>query len=144
MEDLTNDYRDITSTVTGWGYTSESGGLSKALRKANVRVMSMEECSKLYSSLTDRMMCAAAPGTDACQGDSGGPLFYESDPRLKKHTQIGIVSWGIGCGRPKRPGVYTRVTEIMKWVNKVTTDGSYCKEGFPEFNATIHANVKSN
>ncbi|XP_076643273.1 kallikrein-like enzyme LV-Ka [Halictus rubicundus] len=47
---------------------------------------------------------------DACQGDSGGPLLCED-------TQVGIVSWGRGCGRPGSPGVYTRLDVYLEWLN---------------------------
>ena len=28
----------------------------------------------------------------------------------------GIISFGDGCGKPKLPGVYTRVTSYLKWI----------------------------
>jgi secreted trypsin-like serine protease len=37
---------------------------------------------------------------------SGGPIFAKPGGQF---TQIGITSWGIGCGAPDRPGVYAEV-----------------------------------
>lgn len=51
--------------------------------------------------------------SDSCYGDSGGPLLADVNAELQL---AGIVSWGIGCGRPGYPGVYTRMSTYMEWV----------------------------
>ena len=52
------------------------------------------------------------------QGDSGGPLFICRGTC----TQIGIVSWGIGCAKAQYAGVYTRVTEMMPWIRRIVKE----------------------
>jgi secreted trypsin-like serine protease len=104
-----------TATVYGWGDTSGVGDYPDSLRAARVRVLPDALCEEAYAGGSDgtydatSMLCAgeAEGGRDACQGDSGGPLVAQG--RL-----IGIVSWGIGCGRAGNPGVYVRVSDIMR------------------------------
>ncbi|MBL8575449.1 MAG: serine protease [Hyphomicrobiaceae bacterium] len=62
------------------------------------------------------MLCAGAleGGKDSCQGDSGGPLFAVAPD--KKFVQVGVVSWGDGCAQPKQPGLYTRLSRYIDWI----------------------------
>ncbi|XP_048865521.1 ovochymase-1 isoform X2 [Brienomyrus brachyistius] len=111
-----------TCTVTGWGSTTESGPHAEMLQEVNVTVMSRSECAQYYPGEVDSsMMCAGKPqgGADACQGDSGGPLSCFCGDR---YELVGVVSWGVGCGRPKKPGVYTNLTRYVKWINSVMED----------------------
>ncbi|MEU3794064.1 serine protease [Streptomyces fructofermentans] len=103
------------AAVYGWGDTTGSGDYATTLRAAGVQVFSDAACSEAYPGGGDgeyiaaSMVCAGqeAGGKDACQGDSGGPLVAQG--RL-----IGLVSWGNGCGLAGSPGVYTRVSEVVR------------------------------
>lgn len=101
--------------VYGWGATEEGGSQSDVLRRADVPVVSDEECAQAYggSLRPDQMVCAGVPegGVDSCQGDSGGPLV--AGDRL-----IGIVSFGNGCARPGEPGVYTEVARYQQEIEQ--------------------------
>lgn len=57
---------------------------------------------------------------DACTGDSGGPLMLpiRTNGSHFPFYQIGIVSFGIGCGRPCRPGIYVNVAHYADWISK--------------------------
>ena len=59
------------------------------------------------------MVCAGESGKDSCQGDSGSPLFFVTGNEAQ---QVGIVSYGVGCGRDGWPGVYSRVEHYRKWI----------------------------
>ncbi|XP_030611250.1 plasminogen activator, urokinase b [Archocentrus centrarchus] len=107
------------------GYGKESHALwyrSQYLREAQVSLLADDVCrQKDYyeNMITDNMFCAARPdwSQDACEGDSGGPLVCEVGNRL---FLFGIISWGEDCAKKLRPGVYTRVTNYNKWIEKKT------------------------
>ncbi|MDQ0937754.1 S1 family peptidase [Streptomyces turgidiscabies] len=104
-----------SATVYGWGDVTGGGDYARGLRASRVHVLSDALCERAYPDSADgtyradSMLCAgeAAGGSDACQGDSGGPLVAQG--RL-----VGLVSWGSGCGRPGSPGVYTRLSGVVR------------------------------
>ncbi|MFH9083634.1 S1 family peptidase [Streptomyces sp. NPDC017673] len=106
--------------VSGWGDTTGTGSYARRLHAARVRVLPDETCARAFPGGPEgayraaTMLCAGevGGGPDACQGDSGGPLV--AGGRL-----IGLVSWGSGCGQPGLPGVYTRVSEIVRALRQV-------------------------
>ncbi|XP_016101426.1 transmembrane protease serine 4-like isoform X1 [Sinocyclocheilus grahami] len=115
------DLKDGDSlVVTGWGHMSEKGNLSPKLQKAQISLIDRAQCSSaaVYgSSVTPRMICAGylKGRVDACQGDSGGPLVYS----FGRWMLVGVVSWGVGCARENRPGVYTNMDQMLDWVHSV-------------------------
>jgi trypsin len=93
------------ATILGWGRTNEGGEPSAYLLKANLPIISDDGCSSVYPAYNkESMVCAAEEegDVDTCQGDSGGPLVVGD-------KLAGITSWGEGCARPGKAGVYTRV-----------------------------------
>lgn len=109
--------------VTGWGALYMNGPLPSVLQEAFVKIIGNKVCNApnaLSGSVTDNMLCAGfmSGNADACQNDSGGPLVYP-DSRKIWHL-VGIVSWGDGCAKKNKPGVYTRVTAYRDWITSKT------------------------
>jgi secreted trypsin-like serine protease len=91
--------------VLGWGRTGEQSPTSRYLLGATVPFVADGTCEKAYAEFAaSDMVCAgfAEGGVDTCQGDSGGPLVAGG-------KLVGVTSWGEGCARKGKPGVYVRV-----------------------------------
>uniref|UniRef100_A0A8C4JB34 Transmembrane serine protease 12 n=1 Tax=Dromaius novaehollandiae TaxID=8790 RepID=A0A8C4JB34_DRONO len=108
--------------ISGWGRVAEKGKslLASVLKEAKVEIIPSDVCNAFnsYGGLIDsNMICAGSEsgGIDSCQGDSGGPLMCYR-PSTSKYYLIGITSFGIGCGRPKFPGIYVRLSPYKRWV----------------------------
>uniref|UniRef100_A0A8C0DKC8 Peptidase S1 domain-containing protein n=1 Tax=Balaenoptera musculus TaxID=9771 RepID=A0A8C0DKC8_BALMU len=87
----------------------------QTLQCANIKLCSGEECHQVYpGKITSNMLCASTKegGNDSCEGDSRGPVICNG-------TLHGIISWGdFPRGQPNRPGVYTRVSQCVTWIQE--------------------------
>jgi trypsin len=117
-----------TETIVGWGVTRENGSAPNTLQKANVPIVADATCDANYEDFggidETSEICAGFPqgGTDTCQGDSGGPMFNGTGTSMRV---VGATSWGDGCARPNRPGVYARVGDqvLREWIRTQDPDG---------------------
>lgn len=77
-----------------------------------------DQLPRIGGVVTPQMFCAGAAvdGIDTCQGDSGGPILKKKADG--SFVQVGIVSFGIGCGHAELPGVYTRLALYTDWMKK--------------------------
>ncbi len=113
-------------TIVGFGTTSEGGDTPDTLQKAQVPIITDTSCSGAYSSFEARtQICAGYPqgGTDTCQGDSGGPMFGRTAAGALR--VVGATSYGEGCARPNKPGVYARVGDdtLREWIRSQAPNG---------------------
>jgi trypsin len=113
-------------TIVGWGATSEGGDTPDNLQKAQVPITTDAYCAGAYSDFDPKtMVCAGFPqgGVDTCQGDSGGPMFGRTSAGALR--VVGSTSFGEGCARPDRPGVYARVADdtLRPWIAQTTGGG---------------------
>ncbi|XP_066093048.1 coagulation factor X isoform X1 [Saccopteryx bilineata] len=107
-----------TGIVSGFGRTHEKGRSSTTLKLLEVPYVDRNTC-KLSTrfTITPNMFCAGYESKleDACQGDSGGPHVTKFK---KTYYVTGIVSWGEGCAQKGKFGIYTKVTNFLKWIDK--------------------------
>lgn len=97
--------------------------------QAQIPVLENKVCKESYANdgklnhelqFNSAVLCVGhlSGGVDTCHGDSGGPLMLP----IHRNGQfpfyaIGVVSYGIGCGEPDKPGVYANVQHFAKWIN---------------------------
>ena len=111
---------------------TEANTLPDKLQVAKLPIVSNDDCRSMFSSagykktIKPTVICAglAAGGKDSCEGDSGGPLtVFDQDRRA--WVLVGIVSNGIRCGEPNLPGIYTRLSKYLQWINSVVSGWQY-------------------
>ncbi|NWQ78836.1 PROC protein, partial [Columbina picui] len=113
-QELTRSGRQMV--VTGWGSTSDMNNYSTFLSYIEIPMAPRNECAQaMRFAISDNMLCAGSLGDrkDSCSGDSGGPMItkYRNTWFL-----VGLVSWGEGCGRKGKFGVYTKVSQYLEWI----------------------------
>uniref|UniRef100_A0A8C5FVJ0 Si:dkey-16l2.17 n=1 Tax=Gadus morhua TaxID=8049 RepID=A0A8C5FVJ0_GADMO len=110
--------------VTGWGHIRQGVSLPGVgtLQEVMVPIIDQTSCRTMFSvdadgtdvvDILSDMICAGYQegGKDSCQGDSGGPLVCPMGNDT--WIQAGVVSFGLGCAEPNRPGVYAKVSAMF-------------------------------
>lgn len=120
-----NTLEGFSMDVAGWGRT-ENATQSNIKLKALVDVVNLEKCNEVYTGhnvvLEPTQLCAGGvKGIDSCSGDSGGPLIGISQTASNRpyFYCAGVVSFGPSpCALEGWPGVYTRVSSYMDWIER--------------------------
>ncbi|KAI4891022.1 hypothetical protein NFI96_013879, partial [Prochilodus magdalenae] len=110
---------DRDGMVSGFGRLYEGGPQSTVLQKLTVPFVDRAVCMESTKfKISNRMFCAGydRETKDACQGDSGGPHVTKYQ---NTWFVTGVVSWGEGCARKGKYGVYTQVSKYIKWIESV-------------------------
>ncbi|XP_066589225.1 tryptase-like isoform X2 [Prorops nasuta] len=116
--------------VTGWGAQEFGGDRSTELRKAFLDIIDNVQCSIRHNGslsvphgIAPSMICAGDPQNnwtrDTCSGDSGGPIQIAHPNHICLFQVIGITSFGEGCAVVNSPGVYTRVSHYLDWIEGI-------------------------
>lgn len=89
---------------------------------------STDQCGQTYKASKqlpsgvngDSQVCAGSRNEkkDTCRGDSGGPLQIRHEHNVNMYSVVGVTSFGRGCGNIGVPGVYTRVSHFVDWIEE--------------------------
>ncbi|KAM8969105.1 polyserase-2-like [Sarcophilus harrisii] len=129
--------------ATGWGDVQEKepqaieSGL--ILQQVELKIIGPKECQCLFNykgpfnktrKVLPIMLCAGYKEgkRDTCQGDSGGPLVCEEQGQW---FLAGITSFGQGCGRRNRPGIFTNVVVFEDWIQERVEDAVFPEQPQP-------------
>ncbi|XP_055545848.1 serine protease snake-like [Wyeomyia smithii] len=121
---------DERPNAIGWGQLGYNGNQPAELHQVDLPLVDQSECNWLLSRpRTRRLPLGVLPsqicageldgGKDTCEGDSGGPLQVRSKNMSCQYDIVGITSIGGVCGTARKPGVYTRVSYFLQWIESI-------------------------
>ena len=117
-------YEGAIGVAAGWGVKVENSTQTEDIaRDVTVPILGPSCKNMQFGNVifTSNMLCAGRDegGKDTCLGDSGGPFTVKINNR---HVIVGLTAFGIGCGRPYSPGVYTRINSYLSWITSKVQD----------------------
>uniref|UniRef100_A0A8B9R285 Vitamin K-dependent protein C n=1 Tax=Anas platyrhynchos TaxID=8839 RepID=A0A8B9R285_ANAPL len=117
-EDFANDVlmNQTFGIISGFGNSFERAEPVRRMKVLQVPYVNKRTCRRALTNLvTSNMFCAgySKDGQDACQGDGGGPHVTEYNGT---YFATGIISWGEGCGKKGKYGIYTKLSSFLPWL----------------------------
>ncbi|XP_039189335.1 acrosin-like [Crotalus tigris] len=134
--------------ISGWGVTnvSKPDVTSDILQEARVNLIPITTCNSTAwydKKIHYNNLCAGHEegGIDTCQGDSGGPLMCR-EQRSERFWLVGVTSWGAGCARVMRPGIYSSTQHFLNWIKDVTKENFFKTPRPPKLRPPVIPTVK--
>ena len=116
--------------MAGWGKDAQDGSFQVVQNKVDIPIMNRQECGARIRQAFDKQgnfggsntftlskseICAGGEEEkDACDGDGGAPLVCLS--KENRWHVVGLVTWGIGCGKVGVPGVYANIYQMIDFI----------------------------
>lgn len=115
-------------TAAGWGSTPTNLTKSQQiLKRLELPFFQRSDCERTLRramrkpsfKLDESFFCAGGyPDEDTCRGDAGSPVVFPvPDDFQNRMYAVGMVSWGVGCGKPGVPAAYTEVGKFRNWID---------------------------
>jgi len=121
FDDEDAGYGTEECVISGWGYTSVSPRYTSpdVLQETGTKILSNTECAQMWGSryIAKGHVCIMDGESSACMGDSGGPLVCRASADAPFRL-VGVTSWGSSRCVLDYPGVYTRVSRYVDWVQE--------------------------
>ncbi|XP_041058687.1 hepatocyte growth factor-like [Carcharodon carcharias] len=110
----------VYCNISGWGETKGTG-YEGELKVAQIPIVGNKKCNEYHQGkvqINESEICAGEEkGTvGTCERDYGGPLVCEEGDQ---YLLQGVIIPGRGCAKPKRPGIFVRVSYYVTWITKV-------------------------
>ena len=110
----------VGDTLVAMGFGKTDPNLtptSPVLNEVEIEALDDATCLEQYKAddfVAQLMFCAGVEGggKDTCQGDSGGPIIHK-----ETGTQVGAVSFGIGCAQANYAGANSRISTVTEWID---------------------------
>uniref|UniRef100_A0A6P4F154 Phenoloxidase-activating factor 2 n=1 Tax=Drosophila rhopaloa TaxID=1041015 RepID=A0A6P4F154_DRORH len=130
LPSIESSFEEYGCIVAGWGRTKFTDRNNSAiLKKINLPLVNTRTCEHRLKqteelgweyNLPKSLICAGAElNQDACIGDGGSALFCPiGGHNSNTYVQVGIVNWGIECGKENVPGTYTNVAMFAEWIKQ--------------------------
>jgi len=112
--------------VAGWGKDSPTGNFNFIQNKVDVPLVDYNTCNSVMKEemrargrsnfqLSRSEVCAGGETEkDACDGDGGAPLVCQA--QTGRWYVVGLVTWGVGCGKSGVPGIYANVHNMLDFI----------------------------
>jgi len=97
------------------------------LRQITLPIVEQSSCKRRYpnDNINESTICYGfeTGGADGCAGFSGAPLVSITSEGCP--YQVGLVSWGWGCGGKGDYGVNTRVSAYANWIRSIVPNANF-------------------